>query len=112
MSTARVFLDCNKISDWQSFHKEFAEGFGFPEFYGKNMDAWIDCMTYIDDPEAGMSTLHCERGSVLALELLNVKDFKQHCPEIYEALIDAVAFVNWRRLETSDDAVLTISFDQ
>ena len=22
-----------------------------PDFYGKNMDAWIDCMTYLDEPD-------------------------------------------------------------
>jgi hypothetical protein len=44
------------------------------------------------------------------LELLNVKTFRQRCPELYEAVVDGVASVNWRRLETGDPAVLTISF--
>jgi hypothetical protein len=67
-------------------------------------------MTYMDDPTAGMSTIHCERGSVLVLELLNVKTFRQRYPELYEAVVDGIAFVNWRRLETGDSAVLAISF--
>jgi hypothetical protein len=90
--------------------EEFARVFGFPDFYGKNMNAWIDCMTYVDDPHSGMSTVHCERGSVLALELLNVESFRQRCPELYGAVVEGVAFVNWRRLEIGDPAVLTISF--
>ena len=110
MIATKVSLDCDKISDWQSFHEEFAKTFGFPDFYGKNMDAWIDCMTYVDDPSAGMSTIHCDHGSVLVLELLNVKSFRQRCPELYEAVVDGVAFVNWRRLDTDDPAVLAISF--
>ena len=110
MIVTKVSIDCGSISDLQSFHEEFAKAFGFPEFYGKNMDAWIDCMTYLDDPAAGMSKIHCERGSVLVLELLNVKTFRQRCPELYEAVIDGIAFVNWRRLETDDPAVLAISF--
>ena len=110
MGAVKVSIDLNGISDWLSFHEEFATAFGFPHFYGKNMNAWIDCMTYLDDPDAGMSTIHCERGSVVTLELLNVPAFKGRCPELYEAIVDGAAFVNWRRLETSDSAVLAISF--
>jgi hypothetical protein len=80
MIATKVSLDCDKISDWRSFHEEFAKAFGFPDFYGKNMNAWIDCLTYVDDP--GMSAIHCERGSVLVLELLNVKTFRLRCPEL------------------------------
>jgi RNAse (barnase) inhibitor barstar len=52
-----VRLDCDRITDWESFHAVFAEVFGFPSFYGRNMDAWIDCMSYLDKPEVGMSTV-------------------------------------------------------
>ncbi|WP_206361205.1 barstar family protein, partial [Pseudomonas viridiflava] len=38
--------DANLISDWQTFHNVFAEQFGFPVFYGRNMDAWVDCLSY------------------------------------------------------------------
>jgi barstar (barnase inhibitor) len=110
MDAVKVSLDCSKISDWNSFHDEFAVAFGFPDFYGKNMNAWIDCMTYLDDPDAGMSTIHCERGSVVTLELLNVQAFKERFRELYEAVVEGAAFVNWRRLETGDSAVLAISF--
>ena len=43
-----VLIDGGRIVDWSSFHAVFAEGMGFPEFYGRNMDAWIDCMTYVE----------------------------------------------------------------
>ncbi|WP_240996800.1 barstar family protein [Pseudomonas viridiflava] len=33
-------VDANLISDWQTFHNVFAEQFGFPIFYDRNMDAW------------------------------------------------------------------------
>ena len=110
MSLTKVSIDCDKIVDLPSFHEEFARAFGFPDFYGKNMNAWIDCMTYVDDPDSGMNTIHCERGSVLVLELLNVESFRQRRRELYEAIVEGVAFVNWRRLETGDSAVLTLSF--
>lgn len=110
MIATKVCVDCNEIIDWQSFHEVFAHAFGFPNFYGKNMNAWIDCLTYLDNPDAGMTNVHCIPGSVIVLELLSVKSFKQRCPDQYDAVIECAAFVNWRRLELGQSAVLAISF--
>jgi len=110
MIAPRVSLDCARITDWHSFHQEFAHAFGFPDFYGANMDAWIDCLTYLDDANAGMTAVHCDPGSVVVLELLDVKSFKQRCPDQYGAVIECAAFVNWRRLEKDEPAVLALSF--
>ena len=112
MMTARVSPDCNNIGDWASFHEEFARVFGFPDFYGKNMNAWIDCLTSLDAPEDGMSSVHCEPDSVVTLELSNVKAFANRCPEQYNAVIQGSAFVNWRRLERGDPPVLAVSFHE
>ncbi|WP_454835628.1 barstar family protein [Pseudomonas lini] len=51
-----VQVDANLITDWQTFHSVFAQKFGFPGFYGRNMDAWVDCLSYLDDPSAEMSS--------------------------------------------------------
>jgi RNAse (barnase) inhibitor barstar len=110
MIVQRISLDCRNIRDWPSFHEEFARAFGFPDFYGKNMDAWVDCMQSLDVPYHGMSTVHCELGSVLTLELENVKQFRERCPEQYNALIECAAFVNWSRIETGGSSVLALSF--
>ncbi|WP_241654396.1 barstar family protein [Granulicella sibirica] len=110
MLTSRISLNCENIQDWLSFHEEFARVFGFPDFYGKNMDAWIDCLTSLDVPADGMSGVHCEPGSVLTVQLENVKSFAQRCPEQYIALLECTAFVNWRRIETGSSSVLTLSF--
>ena len=110
MITSRVSLDCKNIKDWDSFHDEFARVFGFPDFYGRNMDAWIDCITSLDSPDDGMSTVHCGVGTVLTLELENVKAFADRCPDQYQALIQCAAFVNWRRLEHGEPSVLALSF--
>lgn len=103
-------IDLGQISDWRSFHRVFKEKFGFPAFYGENMNAWIDCMTCLDAPDDGMSTIHAPVGGVLVLTLESVADFKRRCPEIFHALIDGAAFVNWRRLEQGDPPVLSISY--
>jgi hypothetical protein len=88
----------------------FAEAFGFPAFYGRNMNAWIDCMTSLDDPAAGMSKVHAQPGGVLVLALDEVKEFAARCPEQYDAVVECSAFVNWRRIERGAPPVLALSF--
>ncbi len=108
--TKNVQIDGSKITDWESFHDQFAATLAFPGFYGRNMDAWIDCMTWLDDPEAGMTSVHVSRSDVVVLCVAAVSDFKKRCPEIYDALIECSAFVNWRRIERGAPAILALSF--
>jgi hypothetical protein len=83
---------------------------GFPDFYGRNMDAWIDCMTSLDYPEHGLSRVTVEKGDVLVLNLADVRDFKQRCPELYTDLVECAAFVNWRRIAKGGTAILALSY--
>jgi len=105
-----VRIDGRRIRDWGSFHAVFKEAMGFPDFYGANMDAWIDCMSYVDDPTAGMTTQHVSPGAVLTLHVDEINDFAFRCPEQYDALVECSAFVNWRRAERGEPAVLALSF--
>ena len=105
-----VSVDCLKITDWETFHDEFAATFGFPNFYGRNLDAWIDCLTSLDKPEDGMTSIHATQDQTLTLQLENVVPFRENHPDLYAAIIKSAAFVNWRRLEVGEPAVLSISF--
>ena len=105
-----VKLDTSRIANWDTFHAAFAEAFGFPGFYGCNMNAWIDCMTSLDDPSAMMTKVHAPQGGVLVLELEHVDEFAHRCPEQYSAILEGSAFVNWRKIEIGEPAVLAISF--
>jgi RNAse (barnase) inhibitor barstar len=93
------------ITDWDSFHSMFAETMGFPEFYGRNMDAWIDCMTGFDD---GMTRFAVPPGELFHLEVADTKDFARRVPEIFQAFIECAAFVNWRRVEQGERPVLSL----
>ena len=108
----RISINTDKIVDWDSFHDVFAEALGFPCFYGRNMNAWIDCMTCLDCPEDGMTSIHVDPGQVLILELSDATSFASRCPEIYDAVIECSAFVNYRRLEQDDPAVLALSYNK
>ena len=91
-----VTIDFSKIQNWDTFHKVFSQVMGFPSFYGKNMDAWIDCMSYIDDPGAGMSAVTVGKNESLDINVLGTEDAFKHCLEIFQAFIECTGFVNQR----------------
>jgi RNAse (barnase) inhibitor barstar len=89
-------IDCNNIIDWDSFHDVFKTTFGFPDYYGRNMNAWIDGIS--DETET------------FTLSLDNVKAFRQRCPELYDAIIECSAFVNYRCVEAGEQPLIILSF--
>lgn len=103
-------IDTRQIRDWDSFHDVFARELGFPGFYGRNMNAWIDCMTSLDEPGDGMTSVHALKNGTLTLHLDHLGDFANRCPDIYEALVDCSAFVNFRRMESGDQPVLVLAY--
>jgi hypothetical protein len=105
-----VEIDGSKISDWESFHGCFSAALGFPGFYGRNMDAWNDCMTSLDKPEEGLSSIHVGSGDVLVLCIMEASSLKKRCPEIFDALVECAAFVNYRRIDEGDAAIVALSF--
>ena len=87
-----------------------AREMGFPGFYGRNMNAWIDRMTSLDEPDDGMTSVHAPKGGMLTLHLDHVGELASRCPDIYEAIIDCSAFVNYRRIEVGEEPVLVLSY--
>lgn len=89
----------------------FAEVLGFREFYGRNMNAWIDFLTYADEDD-GMRNVTVALGQVVTLQLEDVSSFADRCPEQFAAIVDATAFVNWRRIEQGRTAGMALSYDR
>ena len=104
-----VRIDGAKLCDWDSFHTIFASAFGFPGFYGRNMDAWVDCMSSLDAPEDRMTSVHGSASDPVVLQLDNADDVPR---ELFYALQRCAAFVNWRRLEIGRSAILLLAFDR
>lgn len=102
-----VSLDGRRIADWQAFHAECKSAFGFPDFYGGNMDAWIDCMSGLRDGD-GMSKFTLLPDEMLCIEVLHVVWLRQKAPEILQALEDCAAEVNERCIENSQKPPLSL----
>jgi hypothetical protein len=98
---AEATLDTSKIKDWPSFHAQSAEAFGFPDFYGDNLNAWIDCLTYLPEGD-GLSRYTLATGERLVINLLHFESFSKSQPEICQALLETVAFVNQRYVSVGD----------
>lgn len=111
VQTQIVIIPTSRIVDWESFHNVFDEALGFPQFYGRNMNAWIDCLTYADDAESGMVANSVAGGDLLTLSIVDTAEFKRRCPEQFDALIDCTAFVNYRRREVGNGPVLALLID-
>ena len=108
MKPVFINVPVQKIADWPSFHDVFQEALGFPEFYGRNMDAWIDCMSSIDSPEDGLTSVTVKSDQILVLRIDDPFGFRERCPEQFKALIECSAFVNFRRAEVGETPVLAL----
>jgi hypothetical protein len=106
-----VKIDASSIDSWETFHSVFAEALGFPDFYGRNMDAWIDCLTHADDADAGMLRVTTAPGHVLTLLIQHGGSFSHRCPQQYAALIECFGAVNNRRVDNGEPPVLMLAFE-
>ncbi|MGA2197991.1 MAG: barstar family protein [Bryobacteraceae bacterium] len=108
MEPVVIRIPVDRIADWVSFHDVFQHTLGFPDFYGRNMHAWIDCMTSVDTATDGLTAVTVPPGAILILRIDDPFDFKRRCPEQYDALIECSAFVNFRRTEIGESPVLAL----
>jgi hypothetical protein len=110
MVLQRARLQTRDITDEHSLHRVFAETMGFPAFYGHNMNAWIDCMSYLDDAGAGMSRYSVSPGELFHLEIADTEDFQSRVPQVFQGLIECAAFVNRRRTDVGKPPILALVF--
>jgi len=94
--TDTATIDGTKILDWKSFHDEFQGVMGFFEGYGRNMDAWIDCMSdmFIN---GGLTKFNLRKRDVFILKVCETEEFQRRCPEIFSKFVACTVFVNKER---------------
>jgi len=103
-----VVVDCSLIYDWESLHDVFADALGFPEYYGRNSSAWIDCMTY---PNEECSRVSLTEGETLTVHLKAAQALKKRAPQLLTDILEMSAFVNFRRIEIGEPAIVMLSGD-
>lgn len=92
----RVKIDSSKLNNWKNFHNEFSEKFEFPDYYGRNMDAWIDCMDDLVE-------------ELTIIDLGDCRSLKENNSEILKAILEYSAYVNFRKLEEKIEPTLVVS---
>jgi len=101
----RVVLPTSEMRNEKSFHAACQRVFGFPDFYGHTMDAWIDCLSCLDDPSAEMTSMTLAPGELL---LIVVPDSASLKPELFDALIDGTVAVNRRFVSRGKPPVVAL----
>lgn len=89
-------IDARNILDWHSFHDVFAKEFNFPAYYGRNMNAWNDCMSDLEE--------------CVAIQINDIGELKDKSRDIYDSLIDCSAFINWRFTREGGNPIVVLAF--
>jgi RNAse (barnase) inhibitor barstar len=106
---ARFEIDASEIRDMSSFHEVFARTLKFFDGYGRNMDAWIDCMTDLHGPRA-LSSLNLPEGEEINIVLQGTQDLSQRRPEIIRELVECTAAVNRHYRSRSSEVRVAMVF--
>ncbi|HEY8102714.1 MAG TPA: barstar family protein [Burkholderiaceae bacterium] len=92
---ATVQLNGETITDWTSFHQTCRQAFGFPDFYGHTIDAWVDCLSYLRDDD-GMTKFKLKPDEVLEIEILHADKLRQTAPDILDEVTYCIGGINER----------------
>lgn len=106
----RIRLETTEIVDRSSFHEAFKELLGFPEWYGANMDAWIDCMSDLEDTKSSITQFKLSPGETLIIEVVGTESFAKRIPDVFAAFVACTASVNQWYLSRTGEPVVTLAF--
>lgn len=88
-----ITLDCSKFSNENIFYDEIIPIFGFPDFFGRNINALIDCLSGLRYPEEGMIKVNVTKNGSL---LLILKNYSLADDIVQKTLMFSVESVNYR----------------
>lgn len=105
MATAE--LNGASIVGWDSFHAECQKVFGFPEFYGHTMDAWVDCLSYLRD-EDGMTRFRLKPNEVLEIVVKDAAAMRTSVPDLLDEITFCIAGINERYEDYGEKPALAL----
>lgn len=104
---ATVILDGAAMTDWNAFHAQSQTVFGFPDFYGCSMDAWIDCLSYLRDDD-GMSAIRLGPDEVLQINITHAQAWRTAQPEMLDEVLFCIAGINERYEDYGEKPALKV----
>ena len=105
---ATVQFDGAAITGWEAFHAQSQQVFGFPDFYGRTMDAWIDCLSYLRDDD-GMSRIRLARDEVLQIDILHAAAWRAAHPDMLDEVLYCIAGINERYADYGEAPALQVN---
>jgi RNAse (barnase) inhibitor barstar len=81
-------FDCTKWITEADFHAEVATYFAFPDYYGRNLNAFNDCIADIEVSAAGGR----------AIVLRRFDSYSQREPRVAQDILDIMASASWHCL--------------
>jgi RNAse (barnase) inhibitor barstar len=104
---ASAELNGASILGWDTFHSECKQAFGFPDFYGHTMDAWVDCLSYLRD-EDGMTKFRLKPNEVLEIVVKDAAAMRERVPELLEEMTFCIAGINERYEDYGEKPALAL----
>jgi hypothetical protein len=106
---AVIKVPLEDVVDWDAAHTALARALQFPDYYGRNGNAFIDCLTDITHGWDVPPLLAA--GETLTIDLGNTSLHADSFREVTDAICGWVASVNWRDIQEGLPArVLIASF--
>lgn len=105
MKLKKLLVDFGQVKSLREMHEELARIFAFPDFYGKNVNALIDCWSSLCYPEDKMT------GIVLAMDetvLLEVKGMPNLDEMMMNHFVVAVENVNERAMDRNEQPLMLL----
>ena len=104
---ASAELNGASILGWDTFHSESKAAFGFPDYYGHTMDAWVDCLSYLRD-EDGMTKFRLKPNEVLEIIVKDAAAMRERVPELLEEMTFCIAGINERYEDYGEKPALAL----
>ncbi|MCG8711046.1 barstar family protein [Brenneria sp. 4F2] len=101
----KVKIDFAKIKTLDDFYNELSGLFGFPDFFGRNINALIDCLFSLRYPEDEMTKIHVATSEYLLIELHH---FSLTTEEIKETLIVTIENVSLKCKEKGQEPSIVL----
>lgn len=77
MKFKQLSVDFSQVKNLDEMHDALAAAFDFPDFYGKNVNALIDCWSSLRFPEDEMSGITAEKDEVILLTVKGMSHMDQ-----------------------------------